>query len=210
MIQLKYRIISTLLFFILLSGCSTKMFRQSGSDNFTVPFSLDKAVVIIEAKAEEHGTWAKNAGTMLVGFAQLIPGKSQDALYLSPEWEFATYPGALIPGYAGKDPHGIQAYLLKPGKYAAIRCIYQAPEADYCPEGYWQESGNSTGIAFFEAFAGDVINIGQLNVIRKRSRSGSSYAVSIVNNQNEAKIYIQNNWPSLVDKVIYKPFQFTY
>jgi len=209
---MKNNLPSMLFVVFLLVGCSSKTYRQAGSDNFSIPYASGKAVVVIDAVAEQQGALgAINSGTMLVGFAQLKPGENQQQLYQSPEREFATYPGAVIPWYAGKAPYGLHAYLLDPGLYAVVRCIYEAPEADYCPAGYWTLNGNPVGMAFLEISAGEIINTGQLRVVRTRSFfNGSTYAVSINNNQSKAKKYIESNWPSLADKLQYKPLRFTY
>jgi len=188
----------------LLVGCSTQVYRQAGSDTFSMPLPTGKAVAVLDAVADLNGT----SGTMLVGYALFESGKSQNQLYKKPEWEFATYPGAIIPGFASKDPHSLHAYLLDPGLYVAVRCVYKAPEVDYCPEGYWTLNDTTLGMAYFEVTAGDVINTGQLQVLRNRDFSGSTYAVSVNNNQTEAKKYIERNWPSLANKLVYKPIQF--
>lgn len=195
----------------IISGCSSQVYRQAGSDKISVPFPEDKAIVLIDAKAEAHRLFGDTSGTMLVAFNQIDGKKSQRELVLSSEWEFATYPGAIIPGYSGEEPHDLQAYLLKPGRYVVVRCIYEAPEAEYCPAGYWTNNGKQVGVAYFEVNAGEVINTGQLKVIRTvKSLGGSTYNVNVINNQNDAKKYISNNWPSLADKLKYKPLKFAY
>lgn len=200
--------LATLITLTSLVSCSSMVYRQAGSDQFSVPDLTEKGIVIIEGMVELYAVSSSSSGTMLMGFAKMQSGRTQEELYNSNVWEFTTYPGAIIPWYAGEDPHGMHAYQLEPGMYAAVRCVYAAPEADYCPAGYWTLGGRRVGMAFFEVSAGEVINVGQLRVVRTITYNGSSYSVSVVNNHSKAKEYVESNWPSLSDKLQYRPFRF--
>ena len=201
---------------IIFSACATTQttYRQVGSDNLSATIESGKAVVVIEADAKikyiESIKDNVHGGLMIVGLALLTPGATQKSLYESKNWEFATYPGAAIPFYAGEQPYGLHAYLLEPGSYAAVRCVYGAPELDYCPAGYWTNNNSPVGVAYFKVEAGEVINTGKLQVIRNVAPfKDSTYEVSIINNNVEASTYLEKSLPSLAKKLQYRPFQFT-
>jgi hypothetical protein len=188
-------------------GCVSKVYRQAGSDALVLPVPPDKAVVVLDAEAG----FGASDGVMLVGYARLVPGKSMEELYNAKEWEFATYPGAIIPGYAGKNPHQLQAYLLEPGQYAIVRCVFGAPEADYCLEGVWMEKGRTRGMAYFEVLAGDVITPGRLSVSRESvAFAGDNYRLQISDNSSAAKAYLDGVSEELGARLSYRPYRFTW
>lgn len=188
-------------------GCVSKVYRQAGSDALVLPVPPNKAVVVLEAEA---GFGAPD-GVMLVGYARLIPGKSMQDLYNAKEWEFATYPGAIIPGYAGKNPHQLQSYVLDPGQYAIVRCVFGAPEVDYCMEGVWTENGRVRGMAYFEVLAGEVITPGRLSVSREPvAFKASKYRLQISDNSSAAKAYLDGVSEELGARLSYRPYRFTW
>ena len=205
----------TLFIPIIFSACASQTtFRQAGSDNLSAAIESGKAVVVIEASANikyiERVKANLDGGLMMVGFALLTPGTTQKSLYESKNWEFATYPGAAIPFYAGEQPYGLHAYFLEPGTYAAVRCVYGAPELDYCPAGYWTNNNSPVGVVYFKVEVGEVINTGKMQVIRNVVPfKDSTYEVSIINNNEEASKYLEKNLPSLAKKLQYRPYQFT-
>lgn len=204
--------LATALSLIAASGCTTQICLQAGSDTFTTPIPNGKSIVIIEAAAKESTKKRQgDEGRMLVGFLRVIPGKTQLELYENPYWDFATYPGAIIPGYAGKPFHGMHAYLLEPGTYAVIRCSYLLPEYDYCRDGVWLRDDKPAGMAFFEVGEGQVINTGKLLVSMTTSLSqGRVYRVSLLNNHEAATKYVSEQWPELLSRLEYRPMKFQY
>ncbi len=179
-----------------LTGCASIKYLQPGSDFVPAQVSPEKSVVVIQA------SFGDAQKPVLFITKKIEGGFDYGTVTTVDTVEFANYEGAVIPFYSSKDPFGIHAFYIEPGKYVIMRCVYGAPEIEWCIPGAWKEGEKIVGLPTFEIKAGEVVNVGNLNFNRKRQ-------VQIINNHKEAIEYIEATYPNLSDRLEYKPMTFT-
>jgi hypothetical protein len=189
------RLMITLLAFSLV-GCAPIKYLQPNSDTLPTNLLPSKATVLVEV------SFGSANAPVLFLTKKITADSTYEKVTAVDIVEFANYEGAVIPSYSSKAPYGVHAFHITPGQYVIMRCVYGAPEIEWCIPGAWKNNGSYVGLATFEVKAGEVVNVGNLNVTRDRK-------VSIQNNNTEALKYLKKNRPELAPMLKYRPMTFT-
>ena len=178
-----------------LCGCSSIQYMQPGSDKLPMVADESKGILIIQS------TFGVRQFPVLFLAKKASEPLDYSSLTKVDVVEFANYEGAIIPTYAPKDPYGIHAFSLDPGKYFIMRCIFGMPEKEWCIPGVSTFKGEVVGLPFFEVKSGEVVNVGNLNISGDRE-------YQVIDNTDEVIEYIEANHKKLNESVKYKPIQF--